>query len=485
MAGISLIQDIKSKLFVNEERHIVVVSNPDGFLKTQAAIDAFADFDVDLRIGDSLDLRVLYETEYRTLRDKSLFLFVMREDFEVLDDLAHEVDAVTFQMRSFFRRYPWEVIRELPLAILEKLYRDTPSYQFSTEETTARINSYIIPENPEPAAKRDLAGELNNVLKGMSLYKAGESMERVSDIMLDALESERWEDISPVVDVFNVNFQRFLESSYSSIISSGCGVSAPKIVTHVLPFIKKQPEQNTALVVIDGMNYWQSRIFTKAIKDNLGLNSHTDCIFSWIPSTTEMSRQAIFRGDFPDIDYNQNPSSERSLWKAFWKENHCADFQIDYQHAGLINEEHSVTRMAYVEVRLDELMHACSNYYYLYDATKRWVREDQLLRNIKHLRERGYKIFVTTDHGNIGAIPYKRLPGQNKLNANFSYRHITIPPEADKQIFENEHSGHLWQIDTKSRTYFAAGNECFDSEPGVTHGGTHWMEVLIPFITIE
>lgn len=486
MAWHKLIRDIIDRLVPEGGKRIAVVFNPDGLLKSKEIKDALLDeCGVDLRKGDSLDLRVLYETDFRSFPEKQ-FVFIKEEDFVILDDIGREVDTTTFLMRSLFRRYPWETIRKQSLSVLERLYEAEPQYQLSVEETNKLILDYShTGESHNEAANGDIVDRFDAAVSERDFYKAGQWMPTVSKIIIEALKTEQWDLIKPMVDRVNNGFQVFLKENYAAIISSACGSKAPHIVTHVLPFIKRQREPKTALIVIDGMNYWQSLMLVEGLKEALGLGSHMDCIFSWLPSTTEWSRQAIFRGDFPEAEYCQNPSSEKALWKRFWSDNGNSDFQIAYQHDGVISEEESVIRMAYVEVGLDEIMHSSRNFYYLYDATKRWVREERLLKNIQHLHDRGYKIFLTTDHGNIAAAPYRKLPGQNKLNANFSLRHIIIPPEADKALFEKEHPGHLWQIDHKSSTYFAAGNECFNSEACVTHGGSHWLEVLIPFITIE
>ena len=62
MAISRLIQDIKDKLFVEDGHSIIVVLNPDGILQTPDFIDTFyAAFSIEIVVGDSLDLRVLYE----------------------------------------------------------------------------------------------------------------------------------------------------------------------------------------------------------------------------------------------------------------------------------------------------------------------------------------------------------------------------------------------------------------------------------------
>ena len=68
-----------------------------------------------------------------------------------------------------------------------------------------------------------------------------------------------------------------------------------------------------ALVVIDGMSYWQYLLLKRELSF-LEIGTDDNQILSWIPSITKLSRQAIFRGESPVIEYNQSPKSESSLW---------------------------------------------------------------------------------------------------------------------------------------------------------------------------
>ena len=486
MAISRLIQDIKDKLFVEDSHSIVVVLNPDGSLHTPDFADSFyAAFGIEVVVGDSLDLRVLFELSHRENAGVH-HLFVMKEEFDIVGDITPCVDFLSFQMRSFFRLFPWDTIKEQPLSILERLYDEKPVLKLSPADTLTLIQHYNTPAREVADTKpRDLIAEFTTATTEPNFFRPSQWMKNAAELMVHALETEQWPLIKPRIDELNASFLSFLRQNYSAIVSSACSMNGPRIVTHVLPFMKRQNVPKTALVVIDGMNFWQAALLVRALETKLGVMTDTECIYSWLPSTTEWSRQAIFRGGHPEENYVQNPTSEKAIWKAFWKDNGCSDFQIGYQHAGTIQEESSVTRMAYVEVDLDEKMHSSDNFYYLYDATKRWVREEQILKNIKHLVDGGYKVFITTDHGNIAATPYRRISAQSKLGANLSLRHITIPLEASKDLFEREHTGHLQQLEPASRTYYAIGDERFDADYGVTHGGLHFLEVLIPFITIE
>ena len=101
----------------------------------------------------------------------------------------------------------------------------------------------------------------------------------------------------PQVDELNTLFQQHLVEHYASIISSTTPPAnkAPKNVCQVLPFIGKQPkEDKLALVVVDGMNFWQSQMLVNSLKNKyFDINAQTDVIYSWLPSVTELSRQEM------------------------------------------------------------------------------------------------------------------------------------------------------------------------------------------------
>ena len=130
------------------------------------------------------------------------------------------------------------------------------------------------------------------------------------------------------------------------------------------------------------------------------------------------------------------------------------------------------------------MMHNSKNYKYLYYNTSVWVNEKSTIAQIQRLLEHGYKVYITTDHGNIEGVPYKKLCTQEKLGATYSLRHISVSSAMDKGLFKEEHSGHLTQI-ARNNTFHPIGREIFHTDECVTHGGTHWLEVLIPFITIN
>lgn len=481
-----LIQAIVDKLFVPGGKSLVVAINRDEKLLSDGMRSAIeSECGIKVFSGNSLDLRLLREKRLAE-DDECRTLFAASESIDILEDILQECEVVTFQMKSFFQRYPWDRVKSMPADKLCWLY-EQPRYVYLVNDDEDRTieEGEVTEETPEIKFKISRLSWSFNMEK-LDFNRPTEWMNRASEILLGVIEQERWGEFQDEVKAVNDRFNDFLKKSYVNIVSSACSPKYPRIVTQILPFINRQNLDRVALVVVDGMNYWQAKLLTKSLESNLGVSAGYDCIYSWLPSVTELSRQAIFRGEVPSAEYVQSPQNEAKLWKEFWGARSVAPFEQYYQHSGVIREENSVKKLAYVTVDLDEKMHASEDYMYLYDNTRRWVKDEEFLGNIKHLIDRGYKVYITTDHGNIETTGFRRLDSRDKLGADVSNRHIIIPDSADKGIFEAQYEGHLCQVDALSRTYYAVGKEAFCSEPKcVTHGGTHWLEVLIPFITLN
>ena len=480
-----LITDIIDKLFGNSQKSTVVVLNRDGFLERNDVVMALEYAQVEFVKGNSLDLRIQWETEWKHNQSKKL-LFLMQDEFEIMEDIQQEIEYFSFQIRSMFRFYHWDTIKNESLSALEWLYSQPQLVPLDEIKTRNIVSEYGNTVNKIDEAMQEVKLNWNNLMAKPNLNRPSDWMSEASRLLLKALEMERWHEMQGLIETTNEFFQDFLKKRYVNIMASTCGKEAPRIVSHILPFISKQENEKSALIVVDGMNYWQSILLGNSLEEHFHVRLQYECIFSWLPSITELSRQAIFKASRPSDMYAQNPQSEEKLWRQYWETKRLPSFQQFYQHSGSLAVENSVTRLAYVLTDLDEKMHASDNFYYLFDSTKRWVEDEQFLENIQLLLNLGFKIYITTDHGNIETVPYKRLAGSDKLGANnISNRHITLPEEADKALFEAEYAGHLLQIDETGRTYYAIGQEALSNKnSGVTHGGTHWLEVLIPFITV-
>jgi hypothetical protein len=109
---------------------------------------------------------------------------------------------------------------------------------------------------------------------------------------------------------------------------------------------------------------------------------------------------------------------------------------------------------------------------------------------LKTLDKLGFKIFLTTDHGNIEATGWRGIKGREKLGTNKSgsrsQRHIEYSEQwlTDEFIHANEELKDVIRVD--EHTIYFTNDLSFSNEQSlVTHGGSHLLEVLIPFIEIS
>lgn len=435
--------------------------------------------------GSRLDLRVALELDYNPNSSERI-IFVAEDEFPLLDDVAQQVETITLNVQRFFVRYHWATIRHLPIAELQWLYEQRQRVNLGELATRNLVCEYHKSEDYQKNAVIELKKQWAQIADKINFRRPGEWMPRLAKIIQSAIELKGWNELSTEVDELNTRFQDFLQRSYASVVGSALGSKPPKIVTQVAPFIAKQEDARIALIVIDGMNHWQGAMLATALENQVRNASITvDTLFSWLPSVTELSRQALFRGSKPIGSYEQNPHNEQKLWSEFWASRHLPAVNAYYQHTGTITPQTSTTRLGYTNVDLDEKMHSSEDYMYLYDDTKRWIDQSSIIDDIANLIANSFRVLITSDHGNIETIPYRTIAHADKAGADLDNRYITLPEVADLKGFETEYEGHILQIDPESRTYYAKGREIFSTKSGlITHGGTHFLEVLVPFIII-
>lgn len=288
-----------------------------------------------------------------------------------------------------------------------------------------------------------------------------------------------------VVGALNQRFQRFLDNAYAGLFSLS-GVRRPVVVSRVLEYIKAQPDQRKALLVIDGMNYWQWLLIAKALQ-NSGITVHSKATMAYIPTITAWSRQALFRGNKPNL--MESNSMEATMFADFWKNNGYNDYQIGFQDFGIHKPldlaaiSDSVNILGLVNNDLDDIMHgAVLGNDQLMTSTLQWLQKSGLVEYIGALRAKGFKILITTDHGNVEATGIKNLKLKEKVGSlSRGKRHIHFSNETMLTNFREQNPELI--IGIRDNSAYLRQEEAFTdlNVKVVTHGGSHLWEVLIPF----
>jgi hypothetical protein len=288
---------------------------------------------------------------------------------------------------------------------------------------------------------------------------------------------------------FNTRFQRFIDNTYGSLFSLS-GVRKPVVVSRILEHINAKPSKKKSLLVIDGMNYWQWNILSKALTEAC-IQYSSNASLAYIPTITAWSRQAIFKGDKPDLAADN--SKEAKLFEAYWIKQGVQGYQIAYNKFSvneplvLSNISQDTTILGLVCNDLDEIMHgSILGNSQLKMSTEQWIAKSNIVEIILSLQARGFQVFITSDHGNIEASGLKNLTMKDKVGAlSRGKRHLHFTNETLLQSFIT-HNPET-EVGKKGLSLYLRKQEAFTNENSqvITHGGSHMWEVIVPFITVD
>lgn len=463
---------------------VFLVENNDRFLYRSDVQEAFNTFGIEITNGTSLEQRVRFE-----LREPDGLLFLLSQDnTNYLEDIKKQAVAIEFSIANYFQAYHIPSIVKLDLSILDKLFQKQPVVGLNRKETQAFIEKIMVESKSGVSVYN-----LDNFIEVLNaqLNEGTVNWAVVSRIIAEGISktigTPKFEELYAQINKVNVVFQEILQASYHQTKNSSA-VKKPRIVSKILDYLNFNfREKKIALIVVDGMALWQYEL----LKSKLPGIKHEEVIYSWLPSITQLSRQAIFRGDTPQTIYRQGPASEEKLWKTYWKEKGCHEFEILYQHEKPdFSNIDSVSKLAIVLKDLDDKMHSSTDYADLLMLTKNWIERSKIAQIVDELISKGFTVFVTADHGNIQAKGWRGLQGREKLGTNKSgsrsERHIEYSEKwlSDEFMANNPEMGDSVVMEEQA-IYFKTDLSFSNKESLVTHGGAHLLEVLIPFVEIR
>ncbi|MBU6204548.1 MAG: PglZ domain-containing protein [Bacteroidetes bacterium] len=463
---------------------VFLIENNDRFLYRSDVQEAFNTFGIEITNGTSLEQRVRFE-----LREPDgLPILLNQDNSNYLEDIQKQAIAIEFSIANYFQAYHIPSIVELDLSILDKLFQNQPLISLNRKQTQEFIDK-LNTESKSQEQEYDLddfIGTLNSQLNEENV-----NWSVVTRIIAEGISrtigTPKFEDLYAQINKVNIVFQEVLQTSYHQTKNSSA-VKKPRIVSKILDYLNFNfREKKIALIVIDGMALWQYEL----LKNGLPGTKHEEVIYSWLPSITQLSRQAIFRGDIPQTDYRQGPASEEKLWKSYWKEKGCHEFEIAYQHEKTdFSNIDSVSKLAIILKDLDDKMHFSTDYADLLMLTKNWIERSKIAQIVDELISNGFTVFITSDHGNIQAKGWRGLQGREKLGTNKSgsksERHIEYSEKwlSDEFMTNNPEMGDSVVMEEQA-IYFKTDLSFSNKESLVTHGGAHLLEVLIPFVEIK
>lgn len=476
----SLIKNIAIDL-KDQSTKVLLVENNDKFLFREDVISALSSEGIKISQGTTLKQRVDFE-----LRDNELLLVLLSDSHQkYLEDIINKSKRYKFFLEKYIGSYHIPSIINEDFKTLDILHKRNPVINLSKQETLAELKKIKVskPANTFNISlfKNTIESELNQPNIDWSVI-----LNTISEGLTSTIGSEQYLAVVEVISNVNDTFQKELKNNYAQLKNSSA-VKSPKIVSKILDYIDFNfHNDKIALIVVDGLSWWQYDLFRKKI----GGSKQEGHVYSWLPSITQLSRQAIFKGDSPDSGYRQNPANEERLWTSYWKSKGLNNYEIRYNHKKIHLENlHPVKRFAMVYKDLDDYMHSSKDFTDLLKLTENWIVRSQIVEVINQLVKENFIVFITSDHGNIQAKGWRSLKGREKLGTNKSgsrsERHIEYSENwlKDELLTSNPDLNDS-VVQEEQAIYFKNDYSFSSKESLVTHGGSHILEVLVPFIEI-
>jgi hypothetical protein len=358
---------------------------------------------------------------------------------------------------------------------------------------------------------------------GLLLEKMGEIMEQ------ENLSYQHWMNLAPVLaeakllvfddmgslssdivtkfhnayDKLEALFKEWLFYKYGTL-SNLTYTKRPVMVHHIPRFMsyqgRKQEWGKMALVVIDCLAWDQWILIKQQLQNKGNFKVDEGSVFSWIPTMTTISRQAMFAGEPPRFfkDSLFTTSKEEQLWRRFWENEGFKAFSISLIK-GLGNEhnaevEQFITNpktkvLGLVVDKVDKMVHGqqLGTEGMLQDINL-WMQDSYLLDLLNKLVVNGFKVFISSDHGNVAAVGQGKLD-QGVLVDSKGERFRTYQNQAFLKDAKEKTKSIEWPnfgLPEGVHVLLAEEQTAYVNEGShiVSHGGISVEEVIVPFIIL-
>ena len=303
----------------------------------------------------------------------------------------------------------------------------------------------------------------------------------------------------------DAGFAAWLFKRYAGLVNLP---PVPPVMLHHLPrFLARQMGENRtakiALIVVDGLALDQWLVVREALASKQPmLRFREQVVFAWIPSLTSVSRQATFAGKAPIFFPNsiQTTDKEPALWTQFWADQGLTPNEVVYLKGlgdgGMetVSEalSHPKARVAGLVVdKVDKIMHGMEmGTAGMHNQVCQWAKQPYLSTLLDLLLDRGFRVYLTSDHGNLEAEGCGR-PSEGAV-ADLRGERVRIYPDAALRgkVKERFPAALEWGTVGLPEDYLALlapARQAFVQEKRrtVSHGGVSVEELIVPLIQID
>ena len=297
----------------------------------------------------------------------------------------------------------------------------------------------------------------------------------------------------------------WLTKRYAGLVSLP---PVPPVMLHHIPrflsrHIHNGDQHKVAFILMDGLALDQWIVIRKAIaKQRANYRFRENAVFAWIPTITSVSRQSAFAGKPPIYFPNSihTTDKEPALWTQFWADQGLTQQEVAYAkglgNGPLESVEEIVARpktrvVGLVVDKVDKIMHGMElGAAGMHNQVRQWAEGPFMTQLFDLLLENGFRVYLSSDHGNIEASGCGR-PAEGAL-ANLRGERARIYSDSllrgrVKERFPDALEWppiglpeDYWPLLAPPRAAFVPKTRNL-----VGHGGVALEELIVPLVRIE
>ena len=323
-----------------------------------------------------------------------------------------------------------------------------------------------------------------------------------SDGVLSKPARQKMEKLQSLIDTALLSW---LKKRYAGLVNLP---PVPPVILHHIPrflsrHINDAREHKVGFVLMDGLSLDQWIVMRKGLaKQRAHYRFRENAVFAWIPTITSVSRQAAFAGKppiyFPGSIHTTD--KEPALWRQFWADQGLTQQEVGYAKGlgdGTLEDVEEMvgrpkTRVVGLVVdKVDKIMHGMElGTAGMHNQVRQWAGQPFMAKLCDLLLENGFRVYLTSDHGNIEAVGCGR-PAEGAV-ADLRGERVRVYPDPllrgrVKERFANAMEWPRIGLPEDYLPLLAPGRSAFvrENDRVVGHGGASLEELVVPLVQIE
>jgi hypothetical protein len=322
----------------------------------------------------------------------------------------------------------------------------------------------------------------------------------------EAEDPALFQQLRTLQEKVDATFMLWVQQRYGSLYNQPA--LPPLMLHHIARFLARHLQERQAgkiaLLVLDGLALDQWLVIRELlVQQRPQLHLHEESVFAWLPTITTVSRQSIFAGK-PPLYYPtslQTTDKEAILWSQFWADHGLTPGEVVYARGlGELSTHSRVEEIlssphlrvvGFVIDTIDKIMHGMQlGTAGMHNQVHQWTKQGFLAQMLDSLLEKGFVVFLTSDHGNIEAQGCGR-PTEGVV-ADLRGERVRVYPDQALRTRVNERfpDAIAWPPVGLPEDYLpllAPNRHAFiqSGDRIVGHGGISLEELIVPFVRIE